>query len=321
MSGPAEPPRGEVRPTEHGIGQVVAVGSAGGSIYDLGYRGYEGARLGRGHAVRSLVRESFRQAWGIGRPGRAKLIPFTLAAIATVPAVVALGVAALANQLGAEGFEEASPVRFETYYPVIAQMVFLFTAAQAPELLGRDMRHRVLALYFSRAIRREDYALGKYAALGLALVLLLLFPQALILVGRALIAPDILDALADDLPKVPAILGQAVLTASLLGGLGLAIASFTPRRAFATAAIFAVVIVPLIATAAIDELTGGDLAGAMSLLSPADILEGANDFFYGRTRAGPTGADLPSVFYAVAALAWSAVSVAALVWRYRRIEP
>ncbi|OGO58031.1 MAG: hypothetical protein A2V85_01955, partial [Chloroflexi bacterium RBG_16_72_14] len=250
------------------------------------------------------------------------IVPIGLAALATIPAVVALGVAALARQLGAdEMMEAASPIRYESYYPLIANVVFLFAAAQAPELLARDMRHRVLALYFSRAIRREDYALGKLAALGLAMLMLVLFPQALIFVGRALIAADIPAAVADDLPTVPAIVGQALLTAALLGSLGLAIASFTPRRAFATAAIFAVVIVPLVAVAAIDELTGGDFAGAASLLSPADILEGVNDFFYGRRRAGPTGADLPSVTYVVAAAVMAVVAAGTLVVRYRRIEP
>ena len=319
---PAQPPSPPAPPSDGSLGQVVAAGSAGGSIYDLGYRRYLGVRLGRRHAVASLVRQSFRQCWGLGRPARAKIVPIGLAAIATVPAVVALGFAALAKQLGAgEMIEEASPIRYQGYYPLIANAVFLFAAAQAPELLARDMRHRVLALYFSRAIRREDYALGKLAALGLAMLLLVLFPQALIFLGRSLIAADIPAAIREDLPDVPAILGQAVLTAAMLGSLGLAIASFTPRRAFATAAIFAVVLIPLVTVAAINELTGGDLAGAASLLSPADILEGANDFFYGRRRAGPTGADLPSVAYVGAAIVMSVVSTAVLVVRYRRIEP
>lgn len=319
MTGPGHADPG--RP-EGGIGQVVAAGSAGGSIYDLGYRGYQGVRLGRRHAVASLVRQSFRQCWGLGRPGRAKIVPFGLAAIATVPAVVQLGFAALAGRLGAgEAIEAASPIRYETYYPLIAQVVFLFAAAQAPELLARDMRHRVLALYFSRAIRREDYALAKFAALALAMLVLVLFPQVLIFVGRALLAPDIPSSIAEDAPGLPAIVGQAVLTAALLAALGLALASFTPRRAYATAAIFAAVLVPVVAVAAIGELSGGDLAGAASLLSPADILEGANGWFYGHVRAGPAGADIQSVLYVGAAIVMALLSAGILVLRYRRIEP
>ena len=215
-----------------------------------------GPRLGRRHAVASLIRQSFRQAWGVGRGGRAKVVPIVLGGIATVPAVVALGFLALARQLGGVNVDGVSPIRYETYYPLIAQVVFLFAAAQAPELLGRDLRHRVLALYFSRAIEREDYALGKLVALAGAMLVLILFPQTLVLLGRTLLSADLVQGLLDQLPSVPAIVGQAVLTAGFLGALGLAIACWTPRRSYATVAIFAVVIVPLIAVAAIDGLSG-----------------------------------------------------------------
>jgi ABC-2 type transport system permease protein len=314
---PAAPP-----PPVASGGQIVAATSAGGSIYDLGYRGYEGPRLGRRHAVRSLVRQSFRQCWGMGRPGRAKVVPFGLAALATIPAVVALGVSALAKQLGAgEAIENASPIRYDTYYGLIANVVFLFTAAQAPELLARDMRHRVLALYFSRTIRREDYALGKLAAIVLAMLALILFPQGLIFVGRLLLASDIVAGFRQDAPLIVPVIAQALLTAALLGSLGLAIASFTPRRAYATASIFAAVLIPLVAVAAIDGLSGPDLAGPASLFSPADVLTGANDFFYGTTGGGPTDADVAPLVYALAGVVWTIVLSGILVARYRRVEP
>lgn len=303
-------------------GQVVAAGSAGGSIYDLGYRGYSGPRLGRRHAIASLGRQSFRQSWGLGRPGRAKVVPFGLAAMATVPAVVALGVAALAKQLGAgDLMEQASPIKYETYYPLIGQVVFLFAAAQAPELLVRDQRHRVLALFFSRAIHREDYALAKLLALALAMLLLVLVPQALVFAGRALLAPDIAASISADAPLLPAVAGQAVLTAWLMASLSLAIASFTARRAYATVAIFAAVLVPVVAVAVIAELRGGDLARVASLLSPADVLDGTNAWFYGHAQAGAASATVPSVAYLGASLVMSAVATAVLFVRYRVIEP
>ena len=84
-------------PARDVAGQVVAAGSAGGSIYDLGYRRYLGPRLGRRHAVASLVRHSLRQAYGLGRPARSKVVPVGLLLLATLPAVVALGFAALAT--------------------------------------------------------------------------------------------------------------------------------------------------------------------------------------------------------------------------------
>ncbi len=303
-------------------GQAVTVDATADSIYDLGYRGYHGVRLGRPHAVASLVKQSFRQSWGLGRPGRAKIIPFGLAAIATVPAVVALGLSALAKQLGAaDAMEAASPIRYDTYYPAIGQLVFLFAAAQAPELLGRDQRHRVLALFFSRAIRREDYAAAKLLALGAAMLAFLLFPLAVIFVGRALLASDVVAEVVGDAGKVPAIVGEAALTAWLLAAMSLAIASFTPRRAYATAAIFAVVVIPAVTVGVLSDLAPGQVVGAVSLFSPGDVLDGTNAFVFGNSLAGPASASMPSLAYVGSALVMIVVSTAVLVARYLRIEP
>ena len=54
----------------------------GGSIYDLGYRGYEGPRLGRRAAIWSLLAHSVRTAYGIGRNARSKVMPVGLAVLA-----------------------------------------------------------------------------------------------------------------------------------------------------------------------------------------------------------------------------------------------
>jgi ABC-2 type transport system permease protein len=311
------------QPRREVAGQVVAAGSAGGSIYDLGYRRYLGPRLGRRHAVASLTRHSFRMAYGLGRPTRAKVIPVGLLVLATLPAVVALGVAALAGRFGPAGgaLEDANPIRYDTYYPIVAQMVALFTAAQAPELTGRDLRYRVLALYFTRALRRADYALAKLAAMVLAMLLILLVPQALVFVGRALVATDIPAAVADDLPFVVPVVAQSLLTAGLLAALGLAVASFTPRRSFATAGIIAALIVPPIVVAVAGRIAGESLVAPLTLFSPPNVLEGSNAFFFDTPLTDTPGSSLPLVAFPLAAIGWIVVSTAVLVWRYRTVEP
>ena len=311
MSGPAG---------EGGLGQVLATGSAGGSIYDLGYRHYEGRRLGRRHAIATLVRESFRQAFGLGRPGRSKIIPVGLLGLAIVPAVIALGVTALAHQTGQGSLEELTPIRYSSYYSYVAQLVALFTAAQAPELLGRDLRSRVLALYFTRALRREDYAIAKAIAFIAAILVILLVPQLLIFVGRALVSSDIPSSVERDLPDLGPALAQAALTAGLLASIGLAVAAFTPRRSFATIGIIAVWLVPPIAIESAARIAGEDLAGPLTLLSPVDILIGANAYFFDLPRAGITGS-VPLWAYPVAGIAMTVACLAILVVRYRRIEP
>ena len=55
--------------------EVQAQPQVGGVIHDLGYRGYDGPRLGRAQIVRALTWHSFRSAWGIGRGVKGKIIP------------------------------------------------------------------------------------------------------------------------------------------------------------------------------------------------------------------------------------------------------
>ena len=139
----------------------------GGSIYDLGYQSYQGPRLGRRSAVVALYTQSLRACFGIGRGGRAKIAPFTLAGLAILPAVLAVGFAALAAQAGPGGdaIEQASPIRYDSYHGLVSVLIMLFCAAQAPELFGRDQRYGVLPLYFSRVLTRTDYALAKVGGL------------------------------------------------------------------------------------------------------------------------------------------------------------
>lgn len=290
-----------------------------GTIYDLGYRHYDGPRLGREAAVRALFEHSIRVVWGIGRGARAKLIPMGLAVMAVLPAVVALGIAALARQVGASA-DELSPISYETYFPYVSGIVFLFVAAQAPELLGRDQRYGTLSLYFARALRREDYVLARLAAFAIAVLGLILVPQALLFVGRAIAAPDIVAAAGRDLPELPPVVAQAFLTAGVLGGLASAVAAFTPRRAYATAAIIALItaspVVAQIGGRAARGL-GGEL---LALLSPPHILEATNATFFGGRIVG-VGSGIAGEWYVAAALAISVGSLAILVRRYRSLVP
>ncbi len=314
-SAPSAPPP-LVGPTA-GSGPPGAPAASAGTIYDLGYRRYEGPRLGRGAAVRALFEDSVRVVWGIGRGARAKVIPLGLAVLAGLPAIVALGIAAIARQFGGAP-DELSPIRYETYFPYVSGIVFLFVAAQAPELLGRDQRYGTISLYFARALRREDYIAARLAAFMLAVLGLLLVPQALLFVGRALAATDIPAAVGRDLPALPPVLGQALVTAGVLGGLGLAIAGFTPRRAYATAAIIAVVtampVVAQIGGRAARGL-GGEL---LALLSPPHVLEGTNALFFGTPIVG-IGSGIAGPWYLAAGLAISFGSLAVLVRRYRHL--
>ena len=295
----------------------------GGSIFDLGYQSYAGPRLGRRSAVRALFSQTIRACFGIGRGGRAKIAPFTLAGLAVLPAALAVGFAALAAQAGPAGgaIEDASPIRYETYHGLVSILIMLFCAAQAPELFGRDQRYGVLPLYFSRVLTRTDYALAKVFGLMLALFAVDVAPYLILFVGRVFVAPDPAAGLADEIAALPRFLLQAVLVAGLLGGLAGLIAAWTPRRAYATATIIAVFIIPPIIVTIIANQTSQDLARVLVLFSPGDVLDGANAAIFGSIPDSPVVAsvDLPGWAYLAAATIGIVGSIGLTIRRYLRI--
>jgi ABC-2 type transport system permease protein len=294
--------------------------SASGSIYDLGYQHYTGSRLGRWSVGAALLRMTLRAAYGIGRGGRAKIVPFGLAGLALLPAVLAVGIAALVSQAGPSGevIEDASPIQHETYQGLTSLLVMLFCAAQAPELFGKDQRYNVLPLFFSRSLGRADYALARLGGLFLAVLVLTLTPHLVLFVGALLAAPDPAAGLADESPLIPGVLAITLLSAALLAGVAGVIAAWTPRRAYATAAIIAAFIIPPIIVALTAELAVGDLARALILLSPGDVLDGANAAIFGTIADNPavSFAQLPAWSYVAATAIGVAGSIALLLRRY-----
>ena len=294
----------------------------GGSIYDLGYRGYEGPRLGRRAAIWALLAHSVRTAYGLGRSVRSKVLPIGLAVLAVLPSLLALGILMLISLLGppGEAIEAISPIKYSTLFPMIAPLIFLFCAAQAPELFGRDQQLGVLPLYFTRAIGRIDYAAARFLGLYASLMVLSLAPYILLLVGRIFVASDVVDGITGELPSLPAIIAVGLVTPLLVGSISSAVASLTPRRAYATVAIIAVFLIPNIAAGMLVTFETGLVGQVATLLSPADVLDGVNAFLFDVPAEGTVAeAGLDLWIYLVAAAAWIIGSLAVLAARYRRM--
>ncbi len=250
--------------------------TAAGVIYDIGYRKYEGARLGRGYAFRTLYLHSLRTAWGIGRGARSKIIPFLLLAGVSVPALVQVVISAVSGG-------EAELFSYANYFNFTQFMVALFCAAQAAELVSTDQQHRVLPLYFSRALRRHDYAAAKLLAMVSALLILLLVPQLLLFVGRLSLSDEIGAALRAEAPFILPILGSALTAAAVMGTLSLALASLSARRAIASASILGLFLLTVPVAAIVAESGVGERA---RLLNPVLTIDGVIEWlFEGTARA------------------------------------
>jgi len=221
-------PADAARPTPASPPPVTA--AASGVIHDLGYRRYDGRRLGRAQIARALCWHSLRSAFGIGRGVKAKIIPVIAFGIMCLPAIVnAVAVATSASH--------ASIVHYDTYTSAVRVLVMtIFIAAQAPELVSRDLRSHVLPLYFSRPIRRIDYPLAKLAAFILACLIMIEIPELLLYLGTVLQAHGLSAIWAQTRGVVPGLL-VGLMWAVVLAAIGLALASLSGRRAYATGTI------------------------------------------------------------------------------------
>jgi ABC-2 type transport system permease protein len=294
--------------------------TAAGNIYDLGYRGYDGPRLGRPSVGIGLLRRSLAEAYGIGRGGRAKIAPFLLLGLNTLPAVLAVGFTALINQAGAaQELEGGVPIRHDTYQGLTTTLVMLFCAAQAPELFGRDQRYGVLPLYFSRVLTRVDYALARTGGIFLAVLIVTLVPHLVLSIGGILAAADPVTGLQNDLPDVPRYVAVSVLASGLLAGVASVVAAWTPRRAYATATIIGLFIIPPIVVAIVSQLAVGDAARVLHLVSPGDVVEGLNAAIFGVVAEGSPAvmaAGLPGWVYVATTVVFIVASLALVLRRY-----
>jgi ABC-2 type transport system permease protein len=300
----------------------VASAPPTGSIYDLGYRHYEGKRNGRLYAMWSLFVEGFRGVWGFGRPMTAKAAPFILAGIYALPAVIQLAFSSVISQQIQAG-KSVDLFTYGTYFAALYVFVNFFCVAQAPELVCRDQRYQVLPLYFTRAMGRIEYALARLSSLAAALFIVLLLPTVALFVGDVLMQPDAFKAAGDELPKALPSIPAAALIALGLGSLSLAISSFSPRRAYSAIGIVAYILLMEAIPAAIysiGQTSGTTWTDKLFLLSPVTSLIGATYWFFGQpVDPQEFQGSLTSGDYLAAAIVAVGVAAAVLMFRYRRV--
>jgi ABC-2 type transport system permease protein len=293
-----------------------------GVIHDLGYRHYDGPRLGRAAIIRALYWHSLRSAFGIGRGAKAKIVPILLFALMCLPAIV--NAIAVARTPG-----HVRIVDYDTYlYRLRSLVMLIFVAAQAPELVSRDLRSHVLPLYMSRPVRRLDYPLAKFAAFTAACLLVLEIPLILLYLGTIVSASGGSAIWAQTRALIPGML-IALLWAVLLAAIGLVLASLTGRRAYATGIIaiylfltwtLSSILVGIAQQGFFPPGAGAPLGARLGgLISPFTVLDGVR-LWLGGTSPGPNPAPGSVGFlYGIMFLALLAVSLAGLAARYRKV--
>ncbi|HEY2552190.1 MAG TPA: hypothetical protein VGI64_16605 [Streptosporangiaceae bacterium] len=309
------------------------VGPAGASpagvIHNIGYRAYDGPRLGHGHIVLALCWHSLRSAFGLGRGFKAKVVPVLTLVIMSLPAIVNAAVVAVNTN-------QKQLVSYGAYVPQLRILVLLvFVAAQAPELVSRDLRSHTLPLYFARPIRRADYPAAKLAGFALACLILVDGPLLVLYLGMV---TQLHSGSAVWTNTKHMLVGLAIgaAWAVLLAALGLVLASLSGRRAFATGAVAIFLLLSFTLArvlAQIGEQTpaGGlirlngtgtppPLVGLSGLISPFTDLEGLRLWLGGTTSgAVPVNPGGYGPLYLLMFVVFLGAAVGGLIARYRKV--
>ncbi|MCM2391431.1 ABC transporter permease [Streptomyces albipurpureus] len=284
-------------------------------IHNIGYRNYDGPRLGRAYERRALFSQSLRGAYGLGRSAKSKVLPMILFAVMCLPAAIMVAVA-VATKSG------KLPVEYTAYAIMTQPIIGLFLASQAPQSVSRDLRFKTMSLYFSRPIERSDYALAKYGAMASALFILTAAPLVVLYVGSLLAEMDFTDQTKGFAQGMVSVTVLSVL----FGGIGLVLAALTPRRGFGVAAVIATLTISYAAVSLIQEIArANDSEGVIQwfgLFSPASLIDGFQTAFLGASSAFPGGAGPDvgvGVVYLLAVSGLIVGSYAVLMLRYRKV--
>jgi ABC-2 type transport system permease protein len=288
-------------------------------IHDIGYRPYEGPRLGEGAVAKALFVTGLRNSYGLGRSAKSKALPMILLGLMLLPALILVGVLVQAKDL--LGLSEQI-VPYSTYPLTTQLLISVFVAAQAPALFSRDLRFRTITLYLARPLRRSTYVLVRFGSLTAATFILVGAPLLLLYLGGVLAGLPV----GRETLRVLGALAGALLLAVFLAGLGALVASLTIRRGLAVVAVIVVLLVSYTVVSAVQGISldaGHPHVGVVAgLFSPYTLANGVQNICFDAPQAMPTPPSgvLDGVVYLVVSALLVAGSIAALLARYRRVE-
>lgn len=291
-----------------------------GAVYDRGYQPYEGERLGRSGARRTIIGDGLRRVLGLRRKARRKVMPWGLIIVAMLPAIVAVGLAFfIPGDIGGEIDIANQNADFFVWGGTIAM---LFAALSAPELFVPDRRDGVLSMLSSRPLSADDYVWSRYAGLTLIVAGFLMIPQVILFVGQVgTDAEGIIQGIGNSAGSIPRMFAAVAVYAIAFVPIAFAIAAVSNRKAIAASIYIAV----MIFTSAFADILvrGADVPGGRfaALIAPVDSAHAVTYWIFGQSNSESLidAANIHPVWALGALLVIAAASVAFVINRYRKL--
>jgi ABC-2 type transport system permease protein len=296
-----------------------------GTVFDIGYQRYTGEREGRRRGRLAVFKDGIRTALGLGRGGRAKVLPwFFIVLLAAIGLIMAIVAGAVNRVAGPGAAAEANLPTHSDYNGIASIIMFVFAALVGPELLCRDRRDGVINLYLVRPLTGSDYIISRWAAFFTAMTAAAWLPQIILFIGLSMGDPDPTGYLRAHWLDVPNFLGSGMAMAAYSTTLALLAASFTTRRAYASVFLVGLFVISTPFTIGLAEEIGGTVGQWISMFNLTNIPVHVNDIIFGEvseiTSEAPAR-ELPAWIRLVWYFAWTIIPGTVLWTRYRRLTP
>jgi len=271
--------------------------------------------------VLAVYKDGLRTAMGLGRGGKAKILPWLFIAASIIPALVFALVAGAVDRLAADFSEKLDLPSHADYYSIAGVVLFLFAAAVGPELFCPDRSSGTISLYLVRPLRATDYAIARWAALATVMVFIAWLPQLVLLAGLVFGAADPGSYLADHWSDIPRFSISGVVIAIYVSTIASLAAAFAKRRAYAAVFLVGLLILSTSVISGVADTLRDGAGRWVALLSVGDVPLYVNDVIFGeQTSSIEAASDLSDIVR----VAWFVVVVAAagtiFLGRYRRLS-
>lgn len=269
----------------------------------------------------AVYKDGLRTAMGLGRGGKAKILPWLFIAASIIPALVFALVAGAVDRLAADFSEKLDLPSHADYYSIAGVVLFLFAAAVGPELFCPDRSSGTISLYLVRPLRATDYAIARWAALATVMVLIAWLPQLVLLAGLVFGATDPGSYLANHWSDIPRFLISGVVIAIYVSTIASLAAAFAKRRAYAAVFLVGLLILSTSVISGVADTLRDGAGRWVALLSVGDVPLYVNGVIFGeQTSSIEAASDLSDIVR----VAWFVVVVAAagtiFLGRYRRLS-
>ncbi len=278
--------------------------SATGTIHDLGYKRYGGARRSSGTRWRVIMRNQIATGWKTWWRFKASL------GLAVLTTFIAGGVmfilhdkvvSDIAGGFAATMADAALPKSIEWY----TRAAFLVSLTIGSRVVAGDVQSGAFTFYFARSVRPRDYVLGKLGGMfGLIALIMLAGPLVLALARLGL--SETTEQLVASLPLIPKAIAIGLLGTLVFSTVPLAFSALVGNVRYAMALWAAYYLVFGLMVSLLGRQSGswiGALDIATALEAVAMHLFDLN-LFRGRAGSIPPDAALASVaIHSVVAIA------------------